>query len=152
MYGTELQLARRQMREELKNDVLGTARQGGYYDEDELLAHVGPAASYAPDRVVTTWVIAVGLLRMGVPVEKIAAAYRLDPDAIGSWNVHQVLLSEGEKAEIERQMVAMIPESPEPSRFVPAVHQLGGLQADQNTGRPMSPTVSPMGATHFAKP
>lgn len=152
MWGTELRMARQQMREERKNDILGTARQAGYYDVDEMLSHVGPAATYSTDRVVTCWVIAVGLVRMGIPVEKVAAAYRTDPEALSSWNINQVILTDQQRAEIEAEIVKMIPETPEPQRYVPAAPRVGELVTDNGTGRPSPATVSPMGSTHFAKP
>lgn len=149
MWGTELRLARQQMREERKNDILGTARQGGYYDVDEMLAHVGPAATYSTDRVTTCWVIGVGLVRMGIPVEKVAAAYHLDPEALGSWNINQVIMGETERAQLEAEIVKMIPETPEPQRYVTAAPRVGELVTDQGTGRPSPASVSPMGSTHF---
>ena len=151
MYGTELLVERKKRRDQFKNDYLGTARQAGYYDVDEMLAHVGPAASYSVDRVVTCAVIAVGLVRMGVPIEKVCAAYNLNQDEIGSWNVHQVILTDAQRAEIEKMVVELVPETPEPQRYVTAAAHVGALTTDRGAGRPSPADVSPTGSLHFAR-
>ena len=149
MYGTELLVERKKRRDDLKGRYLGTARQAGYYDVDEMLAHVGPAASYSVDRVVTCWVIAVGLIRMGVPPEKVCAAYGLDPDAVGAWNVHQVIMTDAQRAEVEAIVEELVPETPEPQRYVTAAAHVGALTTDRGAGRPSPPDVSPTGSMHF---
>jgi hypothetical protein len=146
MYGTELLIERKKRRDELKANYLGAARAVGYYDVAEMLAHVGPAATYSFDRVVTASVIAVGLVRMGVPIEQVCAAYNLDPDEVGSWNVHQVILTDAQRAEIEAQVVQLVPDTGEPQRFVKATHKVGTLTTDRGAGDPQPAGTSAEGS------
>jgi len=152
MYGTELNLERRTLREQLKNDYLGTARQQGYYDAAEALSLTGPCATGGYNVQRSRLLIAYAWLRLGLPIEQVLDAYGFNRDQLASLSLGDFILSPTLRQQIEDMVTTQFPESPEPSRFVPALHTVGALTTDQNAGRPMAPTVSPTGATHFAKP
>jgi hypothetical protein len=151
MYGTELRQARHLLREQLKNDYLGTARQAGYYDAAEAVSLTGPCATGGYNTIRSGLLIAYAWLRLGLPIEQVVAAYRVDPDQLANLSLGTFILLPTLRQEIEDMVVKQLPETPEPQRYVTAYPKVGTLDTDNGTGRPNPVTSSPMGSTHFAR-
>jgi hypothetical protein len=146
MFATELAIERRKRREEFKNNYLGTARQAGYYDAAEALVMTGPFIGGGLNAVRTRALVAYAWIRLGVPAEQVCAAYDVNPDWVQQLTLDNFILRADLRAEIERQVVEAVPETPEPQRFVTAYPRVGALQTDQSAGPPQVPNTSAEGS------
>ncbi len=146
MYGTELTIERRKRREQFKNDYLGTARQTGYYDAAEALTLTGPFIGGGYNAGRTRLLVAYAWIRLGVPVKQVCDAYDVSEDQVQQLSLDTFILRADLRAEIEAQVVAAVPETPEPQRFVPAYPRVGALQTDQSAGPAQVPGTSAEGS------
>jgi len=146
MYGTELTIERRKRREQFKNDYLGTARQSGYYDAAEALTMTGPFIGGGLNAVRTRLLVAFAWLRLGLPVEQVCEAYDVNQDQLQHLSLDTFILRADLRAEIERQVVALVPETPEPQRFVAAYPVVSTFALNQNAGPAQVPGTSAEGS------
>jgi len=146
MYGTELTIERRKRREQFKNDYLGTARQGGYYDAAEALAMTGPFIGGGLNAVRTRALVAYAWMRLGLPAEQVCAAYDVNPEWVQQLTLDDFILRADLRAQIERQVVDLVPDTGEPQRAVAAYHQVGALRTDQGVGQPQPAGTSAIGS------
>jgi hypothetical protein len=151
MWGTELVVERRKRREQFKNDFLGTARQAGYYDVDEAMSLITTHATGGVNGGRTRVMLAYAWNRLGVPLEQVCAAYGVNQDQVRQLGLHEWVMDDAQRAEIEKMVVELVPETPEPQRYVTAAQHVGALTTDRGAGRPSPPDVSPTGSLHFAR-
>lgn len=119
MRNYELTRARQQLRAELRRRMQEVLFQGRTeaLDVETLLRHVATSPS-APANTLRRRIVMRYLAGAGVDVAQLGAAYGLDVDQARREIAEDLYADPAIAAEIERQVLARIPETDEPDRHV----------------------------------